>query len=179
MGAPKPKATNAPFLNNTTQSTGSNQIGNTENRFGAASIADTPEARAYLDVPIDIDPGVGRRADLAEQELQNRYNSAFAQGIPEFIRQRQLDAGTRGIRSDAAAERQQAEFQRKQLELGRRERLLPQIVQTGQTGQTVAAQQGSGSSSGFNTTVLPGQPGPFSQFLGGLGQGIGGALPFL
>jgi len=180
MGAPKPKATTAPFRSDSTQSTTSNQTGTneTENRYAPVSIADTPEAQAYLGLDVGIDPGVGRRADLAEQELGNRYNSAFAQGIPEFIRMRQQDAGLRGIRSDAAAERQQAEFLKKQFELGRLERLLPQILQTGQTqrGQTTAGQQQAGTSSGFNTQVLPGQPGPFSQFLGGLGQGIGGAL---
>lgn len=183
MGAPKPKATKAPFEQRSDQTTTSNQIGTneSENRFAPVSIADTPEAQAYLNYDVGIDPGVGRRADLAEQELSNQYNSAFAQGIPEFIRMRQQDAGLRGIRSDAAAERQQAEFLKKQFELGRLERLLPQILQTGQTqrGQTTGGQTQTGTSSGFNTQVMPGQPGAFSQFLGGLGQGLGGALPFI
>lgn len=152
MSKPKPQSVKAPFEQTTT------------NTYGTMSIADTPEAKAFLDVPLDIDPGVGRRADLAEQEMSNRWNSAFAVGIPAHIRMQQQEAERRGIRSQSAAESQQAEYAKKLMELERRKTLLPQIVQTG------------GQSSGYNTQVLPPRPGFWGQFAGGL---AGSAMKFI
>jgi hypothetical protein len=87
----------------------------------------------------------------------------------------------RDIRGQGAAEAQQAEYanqiannQRRQAltltELERKRQVLPQIFQTG----------GSGTSSGYNTQVIQPQGGGFlSSFGGGLGAGLGGALPFI
>lgn len=156
------------------------------NTFGLApSVAETPEAQALLDVPLDfgddtgIDPGVGRRTDLAEQEATNRINSAFNGGTPRFIREASLAKDLREIRGRGADETQQAEYMRKQLDnqrrtqrtltdLERKRLLVPGVVQTG----------GSGTSSGFNTQVTQPQPGFLQSFAGGLGAGIGGALQF-
>lgn len=149
MGGSKPKPVQTPFAQTSM------------NTFGTAGIANTPEAKAFLDVPIDIDPGVGRRGDLQEQEMQNRWNSGFAAGIPQVIRMQNQEAESRKIRAQQAADAQQAEYQKKLMELERRRQLLPQVVQTG------------GSSSGFNTQLTQPQG---SSFLAGLGQGIGGAI---
>jgi hypothetical protein len=146
MSKPKPQPVQAPFQQNNV------------NTYGTMSIADTPEAKAFLDVPLDIDPGVGRRGDLAEQEMSNRWNSAFAQGVPEHIRMQQQDAERRNIRSQSAAEAQQAEYAKNLMELERRKTLLPQIVQTG------------GNSSGFNTQIVQPQPSPLWGMVGQLGS---------
>lgn len=129
MPTPKPKPMQTPF-----QQT---------NTYGTESIADTPEAQALLDVPIDVDPGVGRRTDLAEQEIENRYQAAG--GVPSFIRDANRAREVRDVRSRGAAEAQAANFQRNALELQRRQLLLPQIVGTG--------------SSGFGTQIVQPQPG--------------------
>lgn len=133
-----------------------------ENTYAPQSIANTPEAQAFLDVPIDVDPGVGRRTDLAEQEAENRANSVFGGGVPDFFRQQALAKEKRGIRSQGAYEAQQAQFGRNQLELGRRERLLPQILGVGQ--------------SGYNTQIVQPQPGFWHKAgltaIGGLSSGL-------
>jgi hypothetical protein len=225
MGSSKPKPISAPF----------EQQQNQQNTYGRFSIADSPEAQEFLGLPVnygttegygdaykdysgdaykdlrtkfDIDPGVGRRTDLAEQGAQNKWNSAFMGGIPQEYRQLQRDSELRNIRSQGAAERQQAEYGRQGLEanaiaqqaqmrdaselnraqlrdaselnkmnaanqiagqttnteLERRRILLPQILQTG----------GSGSSSGYNTQILPGQQGWFGNLLQGAGSAVGG-----
>jgi hypothetical protein len=176
---PKPKAepVKAPFQQQQAQT----------NTYAPISVADTPEARAFLSQPLDfgsevsVDPGVGRRTDLAEQEAENRYNSAFSMGTPRIIRQAYQAKELRDIRGQGAAEAQQAEYanqiannQRRQAlsltELERKRQMVPQIFQTG----------GSGTSSGFNTQVMQPQGGGFlSSFAGGLGSGLGGALPFI
>ncbi|HKQ76732.1 MAG TPA: hypothetical protein VJ810_23760 [Blastocatellia bacterium] len=155
MPSPKPKAIQTPFSSNTA---------NTQtNTYGTMSIADTPEAQALLGVPIDVDPGVGRRTDLAEQELENRFNSAFASGIPQHLRMNMMENQRRQIRSQGAAEAQNAEYAKKLMEMERRKLLLPQIVQTGGSS--------TGTSSGYNSQVVQPQP---SGFWGALGS-IGGA----
>lgn len=193
MGGQKPKPVQTPFQ----------QQQNSANTFGFFSPSGSQEAKAFLETPlnfggsygnlntgIDVDPGVGRRADLAEQEVSNRWDSAFNAGVPSWIRNMNRAKELRDVQAQGAAEAQQAnytqqrgqrdlEFQKAQLmeganqakagmDLMRRERLLPQLVQTG----------GSGNTSGFNTQIMPGQQGLFGSFLGGLGAGIGGAIPF-
>lgn len=133
-----------------------------KNTYAPVSIANTPEAKALLDVPIDVDPGVGRRTDLAEQEVDNRYNSAFMMGVPGYLRERMQESEKRAVRSQGAGEAQAAEAEKNRLELERRRLLLPQIVGTGQ--------------SGYNSQLTQPTQGAFSSFLGGLGSGIGGAL---
>lgn len=105
-----------------------------------------------------VDPGVGRRTDLAEQDAANRWDSAFASGLPLNVRMQMQAAERRQIRSQGAAEAQQAEYAKNQQELAKRAMLLPQLVQTGGTEQ----QQGQ-----------PGQTG--NMILGG----IGAATPFI
>ncbi len=148
MKKPKPEVIQTPYQQN--------QV----NTYGTASIADTPEARAYLDMPIDLDPGVGRRADLAEQEMRNKWNSAFAQGIPAHLRMRQQDAEARDIQAQHAAESQQANYAKTLIGLERRKDLLSHIVQT------------SGQSSGYGSQVLPAQPSIWNS----IAQGAAGAL---
>jgi hypothetical protein len=189
MGGSKPKPVQTPFQNQQAQT----------NTYGRVSIADSPEAKEFMSLPlnfggsygdlntnVEIDPGVGRRTDLAEQEAENRYNSVFNSNVPRFFREANQAKELREIRSQGAAEAQQAkyaqqqaqrglEFQKAQLveganrdrvmaELERRRLLLPNIVQTG----------GSGSSSGYNTQIMPGQQGWFGSLLQGAGSAIGG-----
>src|SRR5262245_61402591 len=131
MGSSKPKPIQAPFQ----------QQQNQQNTYGRFSIADSPEAQEFLGLPVNygstegygdaykdysgnaykdikddfkfnIDPGVGRRTDLAEQSFLNQSNSAFNAGMPREYRQLLRDSGLRNIRSQGAAEAQQAEFTR-------------------------------------------------------------------
>lgn len=164
----KPKPQSLPFESHgrTTAS------GTTENRYGTAGISDTPEAKAYLEQAdaFDVDPGVGRRSDLEEQEVENQYNTAFAQGIPAFIRMRQRDSALRGVRADAASARQQAEYTRQGVRLGARERLLPQVVQTGSSSTGT----GTSDTTGFNTAQ--GQSGGLLNTVIGGGLGVAAAF---
>ena len=153
MSSPKPVATKSPYEGSTNQAT--------TNTYGTVSIADTPEAKALLGVPIDPDPGVGRRTDLAEQELDNRWNSAFASGIPTQVRMNMQENQKRQLRSQGAAEMQNAEYAKNLMEMERRKTLLPQIVQTGGTS--------TGQSSGYNTQVTQPQGGGFWGALGSIG----------
>jgi hypothetical protein len=203
MGGSKPKPIQTPFQQQQTntfsyysplnaQSPGVSDYLNTPLDFGQGVY--TGDAYKDIKTDFDIDPGVGRRADLAEQAAQNRWNSAFMSGIPQEYRQMLRDSETRQIRSQGAAERQQAEYARQQLqnqaalqraqmrdqselaraniasqrtlaELQRRRDLLPQLVQTG------------GSSSGFNTQIgQQGGGGFWSGFGSGLGSALGGGL---
>ena len=173
MGSSKPKPVAAPFQSNTQQT----------NTFGNYSIADTPEAQAYLNEPLDfgsdtnVDPGVGRRTDLAQQEAENRSSSALNFGVPGFIRRNNLAAEQRDIQSQGAYEAQNAQYLNQQgnnarrermtmANLARRERLLPQILQTG----------GSGNTSGFNTQFPQNQPGFLQRLALGAIGGVSGGL---
>lgn len=169
MSGSKPKPIQTPFQQ---------QQANT---YEYKSPSDTPEAKALLNTPLDfgsetnVDPGVGRRTDLAEQGVRNRYASAFNMGIPAWIRQINEERDVRDVQAQGAAERQQAEYLNQQgnnarraqitaAELERRRLLIPQLVQTG------------GSSNGFNTQVTPGTPGLGGSIVQGLGSVAGGAL---
>jgi hypothetical protein len=155
------------------------------NTYTPLSIAGTQEAKDFSSVPLDfgsevsVDPGVQRRTDLRRQQVGNRYDSAINFGVPAFIREMNKARELREIDTQGNAEMQQAEYANQQAnnerqraltiaELGRKERLLPQIGQAST----------SGTSSGFNTQLIQPTPGPFSGFFGGLGAGIGGALQF-
>lgn len=137
-----------------------------KNTYGTQSIADTPEAKALLDVDLDFnpDPGVGRRTDLAEQEVGNRWDGAFMNDLPEEYRARLRDSEVRKVRSQGAAEAQEAEFTAKNAktmaDLERRRLLLPQIVQTG--------------GSGYNTQLYQPQPGFGQQLALGAVSGLSG-----
>src|SRR5262245_26098468 len=117
MPSPKPKPVQAPFQQQQQQ----------ENTFAPISIAGTPEARALLDVPLDIetdfdvDPGIAGRTDLQLQESENRANSAFNTGVPRFARDLALAKEQREIRSQGAADMRQAQYMKKQLESGAKE----------------------------------------------------------
>jgi hypothetical protein len=211
MGSSKPKPVETPFQQQQSQN-------NTYSYYSPLN-SGSPGVSDYLNIPLNfgdsnayggeaykdiktnfnLDPGVGRRTDLAEQSFQNQSNSAFNAGMPREYRQLLRDSGLRQIRSQGAAEAQQAEYGRQNLEanaslqraqmrdaaelnkanmgnqiasqgtlanLARQQSLLPQLVQTG----------GSGSSSGYNTQILPGQQGWFGSLLQGAGSVVGGAL---
>ena len=154
MSAPKPKAVQAPFQQTNT------------NTYGYESQdPNNPWVQAYLDAPIDVDPGVKQRTDLAQQANENKWNNAFTAGIPQQVRMMQQGAEDRDIQQQGSRDTQQAKYLQNQLKLMRAQSLLPQLVQTG------------GNSSGFQTQVLPGQPGLFSSilssFAGGFGSGLG------
>ncbi len=161
MGANQPRAVRTPYEGTQSQAT--------TNSYGFASQdPNNPFVQAYLDAPIDTDPGVARRADVAEQAMQNRWNSAFASNIPQALRMQQMDTESRNLRAEAAAQQQQAEYLRNALNLSRAERLLPQLVSTG--GST------TGSQSGFGTQIGTPQGGFWNSFTGGLGGSLGGFL---
>ena len=136
------------------------------NTYAPYSVANTPEGQAYLNAPLDfgqdfnVDPGVGRRTALAEEGVNNRYNSDFNAGVPAWIREINRNKELRDVQGQGAYEAQQAEYLNRQgnnairgqqttANIARLERLLPQILQTG----------GSGSASGYNTQITQPQPG--------------------
>src|SRR5262245_37074780 len=106
MGSSKPRPIQAPYA-------GQQQ---TTNTFAPYSIANTPEAQSYLSAPLDfgspvsVDPGVGRRTDLAEQEAENRANSVFTGGAPAYFRRQALASELRGIRAQGNYEAQNANY---------------------------------------------------------------------
>lgn len=151
MGGQKSKPIKTPFQQTST--------------YAPQSIAQTPEAKALLDVPIDVDPGAGRRADLEEQEVSQYWDSAFTMGLPSWLRDMNRNKELREVRGRGAAEAREAEDAKNRLELERRARLLPQVLQTG--------------SSGFGTQVTAPQPGFGHSFASGLGQGIGGLASYI
>ena len=106
--------------------------------------ASNPFVKSYMDAPIEVDPGAGRRTDLAEQGMQNRWNSAFSRGIPQLLRQQNVESERRQIQGQGAAEMQQAQYAQQMADLERKRTLLPQMVQTGSSGFQSQMPQGSG-----------------------------------
>ena len=151
MGRSQPRPQRLPFEEH-------GRTSNTASYGFFSPSADDPNVRAYLDVPIGVDPGVQRQTDLAEQRMELGWNSDFASGIPEQLRLQQEDVGRREFRSAAAARAQQAEYLQNQLELARRAALLPQFAQTGSTG--------TADSSGYRSD-FPGQSGTRSAAITG------------
>lgn len=161
MGRPKPQP--LPFDNRSNATS--------TNTFGYMSPSrDDPNVQAYLDAPLDPDPGASRRGQLAEQDLENRWNNAFTAGIPQQVRMMMEGSERRKLGEQTGADMRQARYQANLGNLARQERLLPQLVQTGGTQ--------SGMSSGFQS--VPGQQGFWGQ-LGQslLGGAIGGGLGFI
>lgn len=138
----------------------------TSNTFGFESQdPNNPFVKAFMDSPVNPDPGAGRRGQLAEQASENRWNNAFTAGIPQYLRMRLQGAERQDIQDSTAADERQAAYQAQLAELAKRQQLLPQMVQTG------------GTSSGFQSQY---QPGLFGQLLnsavGGFSQGAGMAM---
>lgn len=106
----------------------------------------------YMAAPIDVDPGAGRRTDLAEQGMQNRWNSAFTGDIPQLLKMRNQESEGRAIRGQGAAEMQQATYAQQMADLERKRSLLPQMVQTGSSGYQSQQPQGGG----FFSSLLSG-----------------------
>jgi predicted aminopeptidase len=152
------------------------------------------QGKAYQDIPTDfnVDPGVARRHDLAEQAVTDRYNSAFSSGVPTFIRQANMEKELRAERSNAATEDQQAQYQNQQLKnqaLTTRAQMADQSelnkanMANNIASQTTAADLerrrlllpqlvqtgGNSSGSGYGTQVVQ-QPGFLNSFLGAAGQ---------
>jgi hypothetical protein len=86
---------------------------------------------------------------LQKQESENRWNSAFMSGTPAFLKGQLQGQERREIGAQGAADAQEAEYQQNILELGRREKLLPQMVQTGGTSQGYQTQAGGGGLMGL------------------------------
>lgn len=106
----------------------------------------------YMAAPIEVDPGAGRRTDLAEQGMQNRWNSAFTGDIPQLLKMRNQESEGRAIRGQGAAEMQQATYAQQMADLERKRSLLPQMVQTGSSGYQSQQPQGGG----FFSSLLSG-----------------------
>lgn len=128
----KPSPIQTPFKSDTT--------------YGYASQdASNPYVQAFQATPTTVDPGAGRRTDLAEQASENRWNSDFTSGLPIHLKMQLQESERRNIAAQGAAEQQSAEYQKNQLELQKNAALMPQLVQTG--------------TSGYNSQ-LPGSTGP-------------------
>ena len=149
----KPKPIQTPFKRDTT------------NTYGWQSFdRNDPFVKEYMDTPTEVDPGVGRRADLREQENENSWNNAFTSGLPLHVRMQMQQSQKRQLQSQSAAEAQKAEYSRNQQELAKRSALLPRLVQTG------------GQEEGYNSQVVPGQGGFWGNLLGGIGGAAVGLL---
>jgi hypothetical protein len=156
------------------------------------------QGKAYEDIPTDfqVDPGVARRHDLAEQDIADRYNSAFNSGVPTFIRQANMEKELRAERANAATEDQEAQYQNQQLKnqaLTTRAQMQDQAeLNKANIGNNIAAQTtaadlerrrlllpqlvqtgGNTSGSGYGTQVVQ-QPGFLQNLSGAIGQ-IGSA----
>lgn len=206
MGGQKSKAIKTPFQQQQQQT----------NTFAPMSISDSPEAKSFLETPLDfggggyvgdaykdiktdfnLDPGVGRRTDLAEQGAMNRWDSALMAGVPAWLREQAKQKEMRGIRGQGAAEAQQAEYGRQQAEYGSslaraqmrdsselaraqmgdeaaRARTMAELERRRLLLPQILQTGGSGSSSGYNTQLTQPTPGFLSSFGQGLGSGIGG-----
>lgn len=171
MGTGSVKPMKTPFEQNQQQT----------NTYAPVSVSGTPEAQSFLNTPLDfgdptnVDPGIGRRTSLGLQEAENRYQSAFNSGVPAFVRQAALAREKRDISGRGADEMAQAEYlnqqgnnQRRQAittaDLARKERVLPQVFQTGGTSNT----------SGFGTQIVQPQPGFWQRLALGVAQGAAG-----
>ena len=127
----KPKPQQLPFEN--------------KNTFGFQSQDPNNQfVKDYMSAPISVDPGAGRRTDLAEQGMQNRWNSAFTKGLPDLLRMQNMESEGRQIRGQGAAEMQQAQYAQQMADLERKRTLLPQMVQTGSSGYQSQLPQSSG-----------------------------------
>lgn len=102
----------------------------------------------------EIDPGIQARSDLAQQENANRWNSDFTSGLPLHVKMRLQDSSARQLAQGANLERQQGEYLKNNLELGKRQALLPQLVQT------------SGTNQGYNSQIIQ-KPSIWSSIIGG------------
>ena len=119
---------------------------------------DDPNVQRYMGRQIDIDPGVGRRTDLAEQAMENRWNSGFTDGIPQHVKMRMQDSERRAIQGQGAAEAQQARYAQQGMELARDESMLPKLMQTGGSGfnsQAVQSQSPWGAILGGAMSMIP------------------------
>lgn len=127
----KPKTMQLPFEN--------------KNSYGFMSQdPNNPFVKAYMDAPIEVDPGAAQRTDLAEQSAQHRWGGGFAAGLPEAYRLRNQGAESQQIRAQGARDQQTATYAQQMADLQRKQSLLPQMVQTGSTGYNSQQQQGGG-----------------------------------
>lgn len=116
-----------------------------KNTYGFMSMDPNNQfVRDYMDADVEVDPGAARRTDLAEQAMQNRWNSGFSRGIPQLLRQQNMESEGRQIRAQGAAEQQQANYAQRLAELAKKERMLPQMVQTSSSGYQSQMPQSSG-----------------------------------
>ena len=162
MGAPKPQKMPS-------EST-SDSSGSTTNTYGFMSQdANNPFVKAYMDAPINVDPGAAQRTDLAEQSAQHRWGGGFGGGVPELLRMRNQGAEQQQIAAQGAHDQQSANYAQSMADLQRKQNLLPQLVQTGGT------QQGQSKTTGYTSQFGP-QNGFLSSLAGGAGAALGGFL---
>lgn len=164
MPSKKPTAMQTPFESNQTQNT----TGETDTELGSYSIADTPEAQAYLNSPIDIDRGVDEAADLDRQRISNGYNNAFMGGVPGLFRNQAENADINASNRSYGYRRQAAERQRNDQMAERRKTLLPQTYQR----RTKTTGTSTGKSSGFNSQIVQPQSGGLLNTVVGGGLGV-------
>ena len=148
MSGPKPQAVKTPYEGNTTMT------------YSPVSISQTPEAKALMEMDLDIDPGVGRRGALRAQETAQRWDSAFMDGVPQEVRERNKQSQLREDSSQTMAEQQQAEYARKMMDMERRKWMLPAVMQT------------SGSTTGFGSEVATAGPSPWASAVGMVGSAL-------
>lgn len=86
----------------------------------------------YQNYTINLDPGAEQRGALRDQASDNKWNSAYAAGIPTHLRMALQSADQRNNQQALAYERQNAEYGKSGMELARKQSLLPQLVQSGQ-----------------------------------------------
>lgn len=151
----KPKPTKLPYENETEQT----------DSYDLFSIANTPEAQAYLNTPVEVDQGAAQGGDLRKQSIDNQYNNAFTANIPTLFRNMAQNADTRAVDQDVAYRQQAARRSANEQMAARRERLLPQYMRT----------KTKGYSKGF-TTQLPQKSGGglLGSIIGAAGNVAGG-----
>lgn len=124
-------------------------VGTQEDTYDLFSIANTPEAQAYLNSPVDVDRGIDQAADLNREGIENSYNNAFMAGIPALFRNTAKNADINAMNQNYGYQKQAAERSKNEQMAARRERLLPMFQ------RTKSKTTGYGHNKGYGTQILP------------------------
>lgn len=172
----KPTPMQTPYSGTQTDNSSESAETSFENVMDSFSIADTPEAQAYLNSPIDVGRGIDEAADLNQQRIENEYNNAFMQGVPTIFRNTARNADINAANRNYGYQKQAAERARNEQMAARRERLLPQIFQKSGKTKSSGSRTGTSASSGYGTQIVQPQSGGLLNTL--LGGGLSTAAAF-
>lgn len=132
----------------------------TTNTFGYQSMPGVDANKAvedYQNYQINLDPGANERRILRDQATNNKWENAFASGIPTQLRMALQGEEQRGNQQVSDFDAQNAQYAKQGMELARKQSLLPQLTQTG------------GTSNGYTSQTIQ-TPSIWSSIIGAAGQ---------